>query len=186
MKKICLSHFRVLVIYLLAVSVLRWKIPHNIPMVLDYLGLWVGGILGFLLIDIDRLIHIFIERPEEQLSQEVRQLFARQQWKVALDTLIARRKEQYHLAFRNGVFGIVFLGVVFFAFTSASNLFGKGIAAGVMVHFLYDSWRDSIREPDRFASWFTWMVQKEIPLKQQRVILYAMTGIFLFFTLYIL
>jgi hypothetical protein len=186
MKSSFYSHLRVLVIYLLAVSVLRGVIPHNILMVLDLIGLWIGGLLGFLLLDLDRLINVYIERPQEQLSLEVRQLVSRQQWKAAANMLFMRRREQSHLAFRNGVFGVIFLGVVFFAFTSAANLFGKGLAAGVMIHFLYDAWRDSMRDPERFVSWFGWMVQRELALKQQRMILYLMTGTFALFTLLIL
>lgn len=186
MRNLAKSHFKILFLYLLVVTVLRAEIPGNFGMFFDLLGFWLGGVIGTLLLDLDRLIHIYVERPEEQLSQQVKELVRKQQWKEAAGTLILRRREQYNLAFRNVIFAAVFIPVVFFAFTSAARLFGKGLAAGVMVHFLYDAWRDYLKDKERFRSWFMWMVQRDVPLREQKLLLYVLTGIFAFLTFLLL
>ncbi len=186
MRQLVRKHLLVLIVYLGVVTILRAELPRTISMFFDLVGFWVGGVIGMALLDLDRLIHVYIERPDEQLSQQMRMHLSKQQWKNALETILIRRREQYHLAFRNGIFAAVFMVVVFFAFSSSAGLFGKGLTAGVMVHFLYDAWRDYLRDKERFKSWFLWMVQREIPLREQKLALYGLTGIFGFLSLLLL
>jgi hypothetical protein len=178
MKEIVKSHILALIIYLASFTVLRWVFPKNIGMIIDLIGLWFGAAIGMVLLDLDRVVHVYFERPHEQLSQQVQQNVKVRQWKDAIETLLLRRNEQYHLAFRNGVFGLIFLVIVFFAFSSTAGLFGKGLVAGVMFHFLYDAWRDYLKDRKRFSSWFTWMVAREVPMREQKIALWVITGAF--------
>lgn len=186
MKKIARKHLIVLGIYLLSITILRWELPKSFVMFFDLAGFWVGGVIGMVLLDIDRIIHIYIERPHEQLSQQIQQYLKQKQWKDAAETLLLRRGEQYHLAFRNAIFAVAFVPVLFFAFTSTAGLFGKGIAAGVMLHFLYDSWRDYRRDPGHLKSWLFWMVTREIPFREMKIFLWGLTGVFGFLNLLLL
>lgn len=182
MREISKAHLRVLVIYLVIISLLRFEIPRNFSFVLDLAGLWVGGLIGMALLGLDRLVHVYVERPGEELSVAVKQLIGQRNYRQALENLLARRREQTNLAFRNGVFALVMLPVAFFAFTSTSGMFGKGLVAGVMLHFLYDAWRDLLRQPEYFKSWFLWMIRKEFSLEEQRMVLVGISGAFIFFS----
>ncbi len=181
MRRVVISHLRVLFVYLFVITffrILRLQVSVSLGSFLNLFGFWVGGVIGMVLLDIDRLIHVYVEHPELELSKEVKQKVSEQNWQGAIDTLLAKRFEQNHLAFRSGVFAVIFVPVVFFAFTSASNLFGKGLAAGVMIHFLFDAWRDNLRYKERFNEWILWMVQREIPIAQKRLLLFGLTGVF--------
>jgi hypothetical protein len=186
LKKLGKSHLKVLLIYLAAITILRWEFPSSFRAFFDLVGLWVGGVIGFGLLNLDRWIHVYAERPHEQLSQQVQGLVKKGQWKDAIETLLVRRGEQYNLAFRNGVFAVAFLPVLFFALTSTAGLFGKGIAVGVMVHFLYDAWRDQLTRPKHLNSWLFWMVNRDFTLEEQKVFLWGLTGVFGLLTLLLL
>lgn len=178
LKKLGKAHLRVLIIYLVAVTILRWEFPRSFRSFFDLVGLWLGGVIGFGLLNLDRWIHIYVERPHEQLSQQIKGLVSKRQWKDAIETLLVRRSEQYNLAFRNGVFAVIFIPVLFFAISSTAGLFGKGIAVGVMVHFLYDAWRDQLTKPKQLNSWLFWMVSREVTFEEQRIFLWGLTGAF--------
>lgn len=182
MRESIKNHGKILVVYLLAVMLVGFKIPTGFRVIVDWLSLWIGGVLGMALLPLDRLIHVYVERPEEQLSLQIRQLVKSQKYQEAAATLYLRRGEQYHLAFRNAVFAAVFLLVVLFAFTSSPGMLVKGLTAGVMVHFLYDAWRDYLKRLDHFKAWFMWMVRREYALGEQKVVLTILTLLFAVFS----
>lgn len=186
LKKLARAHLKVLLIYLAVVTILRWNWPSSFSGWITLFGFWVGGIIGLTLVNLDRWVHVYVERPHEQLSQQIQEMVRRQRFKDAVETLLVRRKEQYHLAFRNAVFAVVFLPVIFFIFTSSSGLFGKGIAAGVMLHLLYDAWRDQLADPKHLNSWLFWMVNREVTLSEQKAFLWILTGAYGVLNLFIL
>ncbi|OGY20723.1 MAG: hypothetical protein A2900_00070 [Candidatus Chisholmbacteria bacterium RIFCSPLOWO2_01_FULL_50_28] len=176
MRKLISEHVRVLVVYLIVFMLLRWEWPGSVRGMFDLVGLWVGGAIGMALLGLDRVIHVYATRPHEQLSQQVSSLVGQRKLREALQTLLLRRGEQYHLAFRNGVFALVFIPVLFFAITSTSGLFGKGIALGLMVHLVYDIWRDQLTRPQHLNSWLFWMVSREVSPEEQRTFVWILTG----------
>lgn len=181
MRGVIRRHLLVLLFYLVGVTFLRLfylGLPGSLNSFFELVGFWFGGVVGMALLDLDRFIHIYVEHSETSLSQEFRRFVKEQRWKEAAEFLMSRRFEQTNLAFRNGVFAIVFLPVVLFAFTSTSGMLGKGLAAGVMLHFLYDAWRDYQNDRERFKSWFLWMVQREVPFEQKRILLIGLTAAF--------
>lgn len=186
LKKLAIVHLKVLLVYLAAVTILRWEFPGSLRAFFDLLGFWVGGAIGMALLDLDRLIHVYAMRPHEQLSQQVQEMVRKRKWRDAAETLAVRRSEQYNLAFHNGVFALVYLPVLFFAITSSSGLFGKGVAAGVMVHLLYDAWRDQLAKPEHLNKWLFWMVNRDVTLQEQKVFLWILTGAFGLLTLLLL
>lgn len=186
LKKLARSHYKVLLIYLAAVTILRWEFPGSFRAFFDLVGFWVGGVIGMGLLGIDRVIHVYVMRPHEQLSQQIQNMIRKKQWKESLETLLVRRAEQYNLAFRNGVFGLVYIPVLFFAITSSAGLFGKGVAVGVMVHLLYDAWRDQLTKPEHLNKWLFWMVSRDVTLEEQKLFLWVLTGAFGILTLLLL
>ncbi len=176
MRRLISTHGRVLVAYLIALTILRWEWPGGWRAFFDLLGLWLGACIGMGLLVFDRVVHVYAMRPHEQLSQQIKSLVGQKKLREAAQTLLNRRGEQYHLAFRNGMFALVFIPVLFFAITSTSGLFGKGIALGVVVHLMYDAWRDQLTRPQYLNSWLFWMVSREVSLEEQRTFLWMLTG----------
>ena len=178
LRKLGVAHLKVLLIYLTVVTILRWEFPHSFGAFFDLVGLWVGGVIGLGLLGLDRVLYVYVIRPHEQLSQQIQEKVRTQHWKEALETLLARRKEQYHLAFRNGIFALVYIPVVFFAVASSSGLFGKGVVLGVMVHLLHDIWRDQLKNPSELNSWLFWMVSRDVTLEEQKIFVWVLTAAF--------
>lgn len=183
LRKLAKPHLVALLIYLAVVTILGWEFPRTWGMFFDLVGLWIGGVIGLVLLGLDRVIQVYVGRSHEQLSQQVQSYLKKGQWKDALETLLARREEQSNLAFRNGVFGVVFLPVLFFGVTSSASLFGKGLVVGVMLHFLYDAWRDQLKRPEHLNKWLFWMVSRDVTMQEQRALLWILTGLFALFTL---
>src|SRR4030067_1100051 len=76
------------------------------------------------------------------------------------------------------LFSLVYIPVVFFAVTSSSGLFGKGVALGVMVHLLHDIWRDQLKNPSELNSWLFWMVSRDVTLEAQKIFVWVLTAAF--------
>lgn len=186
LKNLSIAHLRVLLIYLVLVTILRWELPRSFGAFFDLLGLWIGGAIGVTLLSLDRVLHVYVMRPHEQLSLQMQELVRKRLWKDALETLAVRRNEQYNLAFHNGVFALVYIPVLFFAVTSTAGLFGKGIALGVMLHLVYDAWRDQLAHPEHLNKWLFWMVSREVTLEEQRTFLWIISGAFGLLTLILL
>lgn len=185
-KKLSLDHLKVILIYLAVVTVLRWELPGSFRAFFDLVGLWVGGVIGMALLSLDRLLHVYFIRSQEQLSQQVRELFRKRDFRSAVETLAVRRSEQANLAFHNGVFALVYIPVLFFAVSSSSGLFGKGVAFGVMLHLLYESWRDQLTRPEHLNKWLFWMVSRDVTQEEQKLFLWILTGAFGILTLLLL
>lgn len=110
----------------------------------SYYPLWVGGILGTILPDIDHLLYVYFLKPQEPLSVKVRQMFKSKQYVFAIKLLESERGKLVGLIFHSAGFQILFLVLAFLVITSSGSIFGRGLVLAFSLHLLVDQLSDLI------------------------------------------
>ena len=80
---------------------------------LSYWPLWLGGMIGTFLPDIDHVIYVMFLKPVELTSQRVNYLVQRQELKRAVELLYDTRSERVGLIFHTVLFQLIFLVLTF-------------------------------------------------------------------------
>lgn len=151
---------------------------------LSWSGFILGAVVGVLLLYLDRVVYTY-SYPADQLSQQFAWQVKEKRWANALSLLDARREEQNKLTFRSALFIAIWVPLSFFAITSTAGLFGKGVVMGLMLHILYDSWREQRVNPARLNERLFWQIGRKVEKEEQLVFLYIVSAIFLFFSFWV-
>ena len=173
MKRYVLAHLPMALIYGVVVLVLNagWS---------DLVGwlLWIlGVILGVLVLFADRIVYTY-SYPGAQISQQFAWYIKEKKYLSALELLDLRRLEQERLSFRSALFMAIWVPLSFFALTSTTGLFGKGVVMGLMLHILMDAWKLQKHEPRRLHIRLFWLIKREISDEERLVFLTILTVIF--------
>lgn len=185
-KKISAAQL-VILVYLLGIFLLRiltslkffsWRL------VLDNFYFVLGGLFGWVLLKGDRIVDAFFVTPQTQLSHQIRHLTKKFQILKLWQLLEERKAEQKHLAFRSAIFQAAWALIALFAITSTASFFGKGVILGLGLHLLFDEWKDYRQKGSTFLrDWLFWQIKREVNLKETKIFLWTMTGIFVFLSL---
>ena len=180
MKRYVLAHLPMALIYGLVVLVLNagWS---------DLVGwsLWIlGVVLGVLVLFADRIVYTY-SYPGAQISQQFAWYIKEKKYLSALELLDLRRLEQERLSFRSALFMAIWVPLSFFALTSTTGLFGKGVVMGLMLHILMDAWKLQKHEPRRLHIRLFWLIKREISDEERLVFLTILTVIFGAFSLWV-
>jgi hypothetical protein len=140
---------------------------------LAYWPLWLGGIIGTLLPDIDHLIYVYFLRPQELTSQRVVYLMNKKDYRGAFRLLIETKNERTKLIFHTVIFQLIFLVLAFLIITSSGNLFGRGLVLAFLLHFSVDQMVD-ISQTGVLTKWFS---QTPIILENKQATSYFLGGV---------
>lgn len=180
LKKEITSHFLVTLIWLVAISLLRWYLKWNLVF------LWLGGLFGTFLLDIDHLIYWFFTSQEKQDSKIAKMLWQKKDFKGLLLLLERYHDTHTRLIFHTALFQVIFLIFSFFIFTSSESFFAWGLVGAINLHLLKDEWEEYLKgKEEHLNDWLFWQVKKEISLGEQKIYLLSATVLFLFLTLLI-
>lgn len=185
MKRYVLSHLPMALFYSLIVFVVRsgwWTFEWSsiIPWIWWPLGVFVGVLILF----IDRISYTYAY-PGEQLSQQFAWYIKEKKYLTALELLDSRRLEQERLTFRSSLFMVVWVPLSFFALTSTSGLFGKGVVMGLMLHILTDTWRLQKMDPQRLHVRLFWLIKRVVTTEERQIFIWIMTGVFVVFSFWV-
>lgn len=149
----------------------------SINLILDQftsLVLWVlGGLIGWNLLRLDRLVFVYFTDPENEVSRGFKAFVTQKRWLEAWRYLRAYKERQTRLAFRSVIFQAIWLILAIFAITSTTSFFGKGVVIGLGLHLLLDEWKDEAS--GKGIGWMFWQIQRPVGKKEQRTFLYLMT-----------
>lgn len=144
----------------------------------------VGVVAGVLILFADRIVYTY-SYPSAQISQQFAWYIKEKKYGSAFELLDARRLEQERLTFRSSLFMVIWVPLSFFALTSTTGLFGKGVVMGLMLHILSDAWRLQRVEPRRLHVRLFWLIKREIRDEERLVFLWTMTAIFVIFSFWV-
>jgi hypothetical protein len=173
MKKEIFIHFAFLVSLFIFISLFRGYLT------LSYWPLWVGGLVGTILPDVDHFIYIFFLRPYEYTSQRASYMLGKKDVLGTLRFLAETRYERTKIIFHTATFQIIFVVLAFWVITSSGSMFGRGLVLAFLLHMLTDQIVD-IMETGGLSMWF-----KDFPLEidQEKVKTYWVIQVLLFLIL---
>lgn len=185
MRRYLVAHVPIALAYSLFVAAVKgsWW-PFEIETVLIWVWWLLGVFSGVFILFIDRVVYTY-SYPEEQLSQQFAWFVKNKQYLRALEILDVRRHEQERLTFRSVLFIAVWVPLAFFALTSTSGLFGKGVVMGLMLHILYDSWRMQKENPAGLDRRLFWQIKRTFTREEKIVFMWAVTVIFVWFSFWV-
>ncbi len=185
MKRYVLSHVPMAIGYAICIFAIRsgwWQ--GELLRTLAW-GWWVLGVLvGVLVLFLDRVVYTY-SYPGTQLSQQFNWYVKEKKYLTALELLDSRRLEQERLTFRSALFMAIWVPLSFFALTSTSGLFGKGVVMGLMLHILYDAWRLQKSDPRRLHLRLFWLIKRQITDEERLVFLWIVTAVFGVFSFWV-
>lgn len=185
MRRYLTSHLPIALAYGLLIMAIRgnWW-PFEINELLRWVWWLLGTGVGVMILFLDRVAYTFAY-PTEQLSQQFTWLVKRKNYVQAMELLDLRRGEQEKLTFRSALFMVVWILLAFFALTSTSAMFGKGVVMGLMLHILYDAWRLQKEDPGKLSTRLFWQIKRGFSNEEKLTFLWVMTGFFVWFSFWV-
>ncbi len=105
---------------------------------LPYWPLFVGGIIGTILPDVDHIIYVYYLRPYELTSQRATYMMQKGDLLRTWQLLAATRSERTNLILHTTIFHVVFALLAFLVLTSSGSLLGRGIVLAFLLHLTVD------------------------------------------------
>lgn len=175
LKKELKSHLLITLAWLGLITLVRWSWHWNLIL------LWLGGLVGALLLDIDHLLYTLWIYPHELTSMRVRHLIDQRRFKDALILLADTHEERLKFSFHTALFQPILYIVCFFVLTSTGSLFGAGLVMAMALHLLKDEIECLFsREREEYLrKWLFWQIKKDISLYHQKLFVALMLLVFL-------
>lgn len=177
LKKEFKSHLFATLVWLTVITLVRWDWLRQPA---DLLFLWLGGLIGFLLLDVDHYLYALVFYPQELTSLRIKHLLKQRRFRESVELIADTNRERIRLSFHNALFQLVFYIFCFFALTSTDNWFGKGLVMVMALHLLRDEVVCLLRGQDEFLhQWLFSQFNVKISFKHQRFFVIFMILIFL-------
>lgn len=149
----------------------RWSLG------VDILWWWLGGVVGFLFVFLDRMVYAFWQKPDETLSIKMKDLFAQGKILRGLALSLQERREQKNLMMRSIVFLFAWVVLGLFAVTSVVSPFGRGFMLGLGLHLAFDLMWDYVSRDRNVGMWF-WQIKREFSETEKKVVTWGFVVIF--------
>lgn len=149
----------------------------------EAIWLSLGVLLGSQLIIIDQLIYVYFTYPNEPLSILIKQKIKDKKYKETWQILVSQ-VDKPKSVFLSAVFQLGLMVVALFAITSTSGIFGKSLVMAISLNLLLTEWNDWLYKKD--LSWLFWQVKRPVSIKEQKIFLWIMTGVFGILSLFLI
>lgn len=164
MRKRIVNHLKITVIFLLLLSLYRLKIDFSL------IFLWLGGLVGALILDLDYLFQVFLVQPDLPLSKEAKTLWQEKKYQEILKLVYAKTDEITKYTFHTLFFQAIFFLFSFFVMTSTASHFGQALVLCASLHLLTEQIAD-IREKGMLSDY--WFARLNVYLPKDRQKLYV-------------
>ena len=138
---------------------------------LGLIGWWLGGLIGFYLLDIDHLLDVYFLHPESESSRQVKEAMKSRRWKQVWRGLLATREQRKRLILHSVIFQVVVLVLAVYVVTSGSGMWSRGLVLGFGLRILSEQVREFMAT-GKMDSWF-WQIKDPVPNNLQVVFLTA-------------
>lgn len=117
---------------------------------------FLGGVVGLLLAESDRLLYVFFIKPQELVSQRALSFVKSRKYSLFLRFLKREESSMQNLIFHSAFFQTLFLILAFYVSTSSGSLLGKGISFGILFSTLFTQFWQIIKT-NSIKNWFDGM-----------------------------
>lgn len=128
MRKYIINNLIIFVIYFVFVTLVNKLFSFS------YYSLYIGGLIGLFMPNLDHLLYVFVFKPLELTSQRVKLLLNSKQYKEAINLLYDTKEERSDLIFHSLNFQLIFTVLAFWVITSSGNLFARGLVLGFFLN----------------------------------------------------
>ncbi len=135
--------------------------------------LWVGGLIGIFLPEVDHLIYAYFLRPHEYESQRMQRMVKQGQVVQSMQLGLETRPEKQSLVFHTISFQVIFTLFSLFVVSSTGSLLGRGIVYGFLLNLVIDQYFD-LRKTEALENWFQ---QVRLSLTRQQAHLYVFSNL---------
>ena len=139
--------------WILEVGVLKW---------------WLGAILGFLFVFLDRLAAMAVTDPDKVLEMKLKEMWGKGKIKEGLMMLLADRKKQEKLIMRTALFLVVWVVLALLSVTSVTSFGARGFVLGIGTHLVFDLIWDYFKDKEGLSRWF-WQSKGNFSEKEMEV-----------------
>lgn len=170
-------HQLVLILFLLILT--GWRLLAGLwTLGVPVIWWWLGGVLGFLFVFLDRLVYALVTNGSDLLSVKVKDLLGQGKVVGGLALLLSEKEKQLHLMMRSALFAAVYLVLAFFTATSVANMFSRGLVLGMGIHLFFDLQWDFRGWGRNIHEWF-WQIKRTLSPVEIRGFVWATTIVFL-------
>lgn len=160
-------YFIVIIVLLASVTFFKgWITTAAIP-------LWIGGLIGIFLPEIDHLIYAYFLRPHEYDSQRIQRMMSQGQVAQSVQMGTETRSNKNNLIFHNLTFHFIFSLFALFVISSTGSLLGRGLVLGFLVNLLVDQYFD-YRQFGDLNNWFS-QIKMSLTHDQSKLFLIVQT-----------
>ncbi|PIZ58734.1 hypothetical protein COY20_03270 [Candidatus Shapirobacteria bacterium CG_4_10_14_0_2_um_filter_40_12] len=177
-RKIQLHFLPLLIVFSLASLI--WLLSHVVYY--NFIFLFLGLLVGSLILDIDHLIFWFYLRPNLEESRLALMAWKKGDFRSLLKLLESTHLNHTNLIFHHYFFQVVMVLISFFVFTSSKFIFAKAFLLAVNIHLLVDEFNDFFQNPRHLQDWLFARENKQLPLNSLKPYLIFFTLISLVFT----
>ena len=118
-----------------------------------YIPLWIGGLLGLVVADIDQLIYVYYLKPGSKSSVNFKAGLENSRYMNAIKYLLSTKEERVGYFNHSVVFQLFYIVFAFLIITSSGNLLGRGLMLGMLLSLVVDQACD-IKEKGNITAWF--------------------------------
>jgi hypothetical protein len=173
-KKEAPIYSAILIIYLVIITILRWQLKFEMFL------FWLGGFFGLLLYNLDHVVYLLWQSPEEPTALKFKQLISKRRFNQSLDLLSVTCQERKQLMAHSVIFQGALVVLTFFALSSTASLFGKGMAIGLFLYSLINQGLKLARE-EGLGDWF-WQLGIRLSSTGEAFYFLSLVVIFFFFS----
>ncbi len=171
MRRYLVIHISLLVSFFILISLFKRFLD------LSFLPFWIGGVIGFVLPDLDYAIYHYFLRTSttpsvDTVVSDVTSENVFKNW-----TTVAEEREDKKLVFHTAIFVLIFFVFAFFVMSSSNSLLGRGIVLSFWLHLLVDMVTDW-RYKGSISHWFI-NFPLELDLRQKMWFLYIQIALLL-------
>ena len=174
LKKAIIKRLLVTLAWLALVTLLRWDWQ------LSLVNLWLGGLIGAFLLEVDHLLYILVIYPHELTSMRFKRFLEQRRFKQALLLLVITREERIRLTFSSALFQLILYGCCFFVLTSTNSLLGAGLVMAMALNLVREELVLLLQGREKLLRQrLFWQLAGEVSLKNQKFFVILMTLLFL-------
>lgn len=179
MKQKLISYFSFPVLYLLVISLARFKLDFNI------FWIWLGGLVGAVILKSDYLFQVFLVQPQLPISQEVKTLWNKNQYRELLNTVYSRKSEIASLTFHTIFFQVIFYCFAFFILSSSGSFLGSSLVLTALLYLLQRQFEEIQGRGSLSSIWFS-KLNISLDSGKQKIYFGVAIIVFLIFTTFII
>jgi hypothetical protein len=141
----------------------------------------VGALVGYIVLELDRIVDIYIANPQTKLAVTVKNYFTHGQIRNGFKILFANKQLQTRLTFHSALFQAVWIFLAFFTITSTPSAFGKAFILGLGLHLLLEQWQDFLANKTFLKQWLFWQINRSISDKDLKIYLSVISILMAYF-----